>query len=100
MEIEVKDNPEKSRFEATVEGLTAVIEYKLGPGVMTVLHTEVPKELEGRGIASAMTKHALEQIAARQLKVIPLCPYMRSYLKKHPEYQHLVKDSAGKIPSE
>lgn len=94
MEIEVKDNPARHRFETTIEGHTAVIEYKRKPGEITVLHTEVPKELEGRGIASAMTKFALEQIREQGLKLIPLCPYMRAYLKKHPEYQHLVKDGA------
>jgi uncharacterized protein len=95
MEIEVKDNPAQNRFEATIEGHAAIIDYKLGPGEITVLHTEVPKELEGRGIAGAMTKFALEQIRERGLQLIPLCPYMRAYLKKHPEYQDLVKDRAG-----
>ncbi|OKL38608.1 GNAT family N-acetyltransferase [Pontibacter flavimaris] len=95
MEIEVKDNPAQHRFETTIEGHTSVIEYKLRPGVMTVLHTEVPKELEGRGIAGTMTKYTLEHIAANSLQLVPLCPYMRAYLKKHPEYQYLVKDNAG-----
>jgi uncharacterized protein len=63
----------------------------LKPGIMTVLHTEVPQELEGRGIAGAMTKHVLDYIAAENLQVVPLCPYMAAYLKKHPEYQYLVK---------
>ena len=96
MEIEVKDNPASHRFEATVEGHTAFIDYKLRPGVMTVLHTEVPKQLEGRGIAGAMTRYALEHIVANKLTLVPLCPYMRAYLKKHPEYQYLVKDNTGK----
>ncbi len=97
MEIEVKDNPARGRFETTIEGQTAMIKYKLRPGVITVLHTEVPKELEGRGIAGTMTRFALEQIRERGLQLIPLCPYMRAYLKKHPEYQDLVKDGAGEI---
>lgn len=96
MGIEVKDNPELNRFEAIVEGYTAVIDYKLRPGVMTVLHTEVPNELEGRGIAAAMTKYALEHIEANKLELVPLCPYMRAYLKKHPEYHYLVKEEARK----
>ncbi|SIT83200.1 GNAT family N-acetyltransferase [Pontibacter indicus] len=96
MEIEVKDNPAQNRFETTVEGHTAVIEYKLKPGVMTVLHTEVPKEMEGQGIAGAMTRYALEHIAANKLELVPLCPYMRAFLKKHPEYQHLVRKESAK----
>ncbi|WP_345160424.1 GNAT family N-acetyltransferase [Pontibacter saemangeumensis] len=96
MEIEVKDNPAQHRFETTIEGHTAFIAYKLRPGVITVLHTEVPKELEGRGIAGAMTKYVLDYIATNNLQLVPLCPYMRVYLKKHPEYQHLVKKEAAK----
>ncbi|WP_181305249.1 GNAT family N-acetyltransferase [Rufibacter sp. XAAS-G3-1] len=61
----------------TLEGHTAFIDYKLRLGVMTVLHTQVPKEREGRGIAGALSKRALE--------------YMAAYLKKPPEYQYLVK---------
>ncbi len=91
----MKDNPARHRFEATTEGRTAFIDYKLRPGVMTVLHTEVPKELEGRGIAGAMTKFALEHMAANNLQLVPLCPYMQAYLKKHPEYAYLVKDKAN-----
>ena len=96
MDIEVKDNPARHRFEASVEGKTAFIDYKLEPGVMKVLHTEVPEELEGRGIAGAMTRFALKHIADRNLKLVALCPYMRAYLKKHPEHQQLLKGDAGK----
>ena len=91
MNTEVKDVPANHRFEATIEGYTAFIDYDLKPGIITVLHTEVPTELEGRGIAGAMTKFALEHIAENNLQLVPLCPYMQAYLKKHPEYQHLVK---------
>ena len=95
MEIEVKDNPSEHRFETTVEGLTSFIDYKLQSGVITIIHTEVPEKLGGRGIAATMSKYALEHTAANNLKLIPLCPYMRSYLTKHPEYQYLVKDKAS-----
>ncbi|NDK55694.1 GNAT family N-acetyltransferase [Pontibacter fetidus] len=94
MDLSVEDNAEKHRFETTIEGYTAFIDYKRKPGEITILHTEVPKELEGCGIAAAMTKYVLEYIEENKLQLVPLCPYMRSYLKKHPEYQHLVKDKA------
>ncbi|KAA9325664.1 GNAT family N-acetyltransferase [Adhaeribacter soli] len=90
MELNVKDNPARHRFEATVEGKTAFVDYRRKPGVIKVMHTEVPKELEGRGIASSMTRQVLQQIAAERLELIPICPYMQSYLKKHPEYQSLI----------
>jgi predicted GNAT family acetyltransferase len=91
MDLTITNNEAAHRFETEVEGRTAFIDYKFRPGVMTVLHTEVLKELEGRGIAGAMTKHVLDYIADQKLQVVPLCPYMAAYLKKHPEYQYLVK---------
>ncbi|GAB2544251.1 GNAT family N-acetyltransferase [Rufibacter soli] len=94
MELTITNNEAAQRFEAEVEGQMALIEYRLKPGVMTVLHTEVPKELEGRGIAGTMTKHVLDYIAAEKLQVVPRCPYMSAYLKKHPEYQYLVKEKS------
>ncbi|MHC2991764.1 acetyltransferase [Pontibacter sp. HJ8] len=94
MEYDIRNNPALHRFETTIDGKTALIDYKLKPGVMTVLHTEVPKELEGQGIAGAMTKYALEYMAREKLALIPICPYMRSYLKRHPEYQYLVQEKA------
>jgi len=91
MELEINNNPATQRFETTIDGKTAFVHYKLRPHVITVLHTEVPKELEGRGIAAALSKFVLEYIAEQKLKLVPLCPYMQSYLQKHPEYAHLVK---------
>jgi uncharacterized protein len=94
MELTITNNEAAQRFEAEVDGQMALIEYRLKPGVMTVLHTEVPKELEGRGIAGTMIKHVLDYIAAAKLQVVPRCPYMSAYLKKHPEYQYLVKEKS------
>ncbi|KAA5548799.1 GNAT family N-acetyltransferase [Adhaeribacter rhizoryzae] len=92
MELEIINNPENQRFETTIDGKTAFVHYKLRPHVITVLHTEVPKELEGRGIAAALSKFVLEYIADQKLKLVPLCPYMQNYLQKHPEYEYLVKE--------
>jgi predicted GNAT family acetyltransferase len=91
MELEIKNNQATQRFETIVEGLTAFINYKLRPGILTVFHTEVPKALEGRGIATSLTKHVLDYVAAEKLEIIPLCPFITSFLKKHPEYESLVK---------
>ncbi|RNI26869.1 GNAT family N-acetyltransferase [Rufibacter latericius] len=91
MELDIRNNPAAHQFETTVDGKTAVVQYRLKDDVMTVLHTIVPEELEGRGIAAALTKQVLNYIAAEKLQLVPLCPYMASYLKKHPEYQPLVK---------
>ena len=91
MEIEIKNNLIRQRFETTVDGQTAYAIYKLRPGVLTVLHTEVPEALQGRGIATALSKHVLDYITAEKLELIPICPFLRAYLKKHPEYSYLLK---------
>ncbi|GGK74023.1 GNAT family N-acetyltransferase [Rufibacter glacialis] len=92
MEPSIRNNLATHQFETEVEGKTAYIQYKVKENVMTVLHTIVPKELEGRGLAAAMSTHVLQYLAEEGMQVVPLCPYMSAFLKKHPEYQHLIKN--------
>jgi predicted GNAT family acetyltransferase len=86
----VNHNIEASRFEATVDGLLARCDYRLRDGVMLMHHTEVPPALEGRGIAAALVRTALEHAAREGLRVRPMCSYVRTYLARHPQYRHLV----------
>ena len=88
--MEVQDNPKKHQFELIVDGHTALAAYRLKPGVITFIHTEVPKELGGRGIGGQLAKGALDQVRERGLKVVPICPFIKAYIKKHPEYQDLL----------
>ena len=87
---EVRDNETKHQIEMIVDGHIALAAYRLAPGVITFTHTEVPKELGGRGIGSQLAKGALDQARARGLKVVPLCPFIKGYIDKHPEYGDLV----------
>jgi predicted GNAT family acetyltransferase len=89
-EIEIHENAARSRFETTVDGHKAYVTFKREPGRIIFLHTSVPRALEGRGIAGKLAEHALEQARANRLAVVPLCPYVRSYIDRHPEYQDLV----------
>lgn len=89
---EVRDNESKHQFELTVDGHLAKAEYRLRPGRIVFTHTEVPKELGGRGIGSQLAKGALDQVRARGLKVTPLCPFIKGYIEKHPEYADLVAE--------
>jgi uncharacterized protein len=84
-ELTVVHRPELSRFEAVVQGLPCVADYRLMPGVMHMTHTEVPAELEGRGIAAALVQAALAHAQANGLKVNPVCSYVRAYMRNHPE---------------
>jgi len=85
----VRDNPARQRFELDVDGHVAFSQYRRAGDRLTVLHTEVPKELEGRGIGSALVRGLLDIARAQKLKVDARCPFVRAYLDKHPEYADL-----------
>ena len=87
---EVRDNTERQRFELDAGGHVAFSEYRRSGDVLTILHTEVPQALEGRGIGSALARGLLDLARAQKLKVKPRCPFVAAYIKKHPEYADLV----------
>ena len=86
----VRDNTERQRFEMDADGHVAYSNYKLADGLITFMHTEVPKELEGRGIGSALVRGELELARSRGLKVIARCPFVAAYIKKHAEFADLL----------
>jgi predicted GNAT family acetyltransferase len=88
---EVRNNPEQNHFELEVEGHTAIAVYALSAGVITFTHTEVPSALEGRGIGSKLARGALDAARAQGLKVMARCPFIAGYIRKHAEYQDLLK---------
>lgn len=90
MSSEVRDNAAAHRFELDAEGKTAFAYYTLAGGVITFTHTEVPPELNGKGIGSALVRGALEIVKARGLKVIAKCPFVSAYIGKHAEYAGLL----------
>lgn len=87
----VRNNTDLQRFELDIDGHTAVAYYRLSPGVITFTHTEVPQELSGRGIGSALARGALEIVRAQGLKVLVKCPFISAYMGKHPEFNDLLK---------
>lgn len=91
-EIGLIDNKGKHNFELWIEGRRSFIDYKKKGNRVYFLHTEVPSELEGRGIAAALVEKALLFLEENELKLIPLCTYTQSFLKKHPEWNRLVDD--------
>ena len=88
--IKVVNNPEKKRFEVVVDAHTAVAEYILTKDRIIFTHTEVPKALEGNGIGAALASTGLNHAKEQGLKVMPLCPFIASYIRKHPEYRALL----------
>jgi predicted GNAT family acetyltransferase len=85
----VVDNKALSRFELDVEGATAFANYRRAPGTVIVTHTETPRSLRGRGIASELVQGALELIRADGQKVVAGCGFVVNYLRKHPEFSDL-----------
>lgn len=81
----VYDNKVLSRFELEVEGGVAFANYRRAPGIIVITHTETPRKLRGRGIASALVKGALALIRTEGLKVVAGCGFVADYLDKHPE---------------
>lgn len=81
----VTHNPAQQRFEATVDGLLCVADYRIAGDVMQMTHTEVPAALQGRGIAGELVEAAFDHAMTENLKIEPLCSYVRAYMERHPE---------------
>ncbi|MFF5234504.1 GNAT family N-acetyltransferase [Dactylosporangium sp. NPDC000521] len=86
MDIEVVDDPQQHRFELRVDGAHAgAAYYRLHPGEIVFTHTEVDQAYEGQGLGSKLAAGALQQTRERGLRVVPQCPFIAAYLKRHPE---------------
>ena len=86
----VRDNKALHRFELDAESQVAFANYRLTPKAVIITHTETPRSLRGRGIASELVKGALDIIRADGQKVIAGCGFVVDYLSKHPEYRDIV----------
>ena len=90
-EPRIVDNTEEERYELWIgDQLAGAIEYETKPGVVVLIHTEVDPEFEGRGLGSKLIAGALHDIRSRGLKLEPICPFVRAYLRRHPEEGDLV----------
>jgi predicted GNAT family acetyltransferase len=88
---DIVNNKAHQRYELAVDGHLAATYYKIADGVITLIYTEVPPELGGKGIGSKLIKGALDQVRADGLKVIAQCPFVKAYIDKHPEEADLLK---------
>jgi predicted GNAT family acetyltransferase len=88
--VEIVDNEGEQRYEADVNGEQAVVEYQREGDRIVLTHTEVPPALEGHGLAARLAQTVLDDARARRLEVVPRCPYIASYIKRHQEYLDIV----------
>jgi predicted GNAT family acetyltransferase len=86
----LRDNEAEGRYELEVDGHVAMAEYDLEGDTIVFAHTEVPKELEGRGIAGRLVTYALDDVRKRGLKVVANCPFVARYIERHSEYADLL----------
>ena len=90
-DVVVRDNPSQLRYEMSVDGKAAgCIRYRRLPGAVALVHTEVEPQFEGHGLGGKLVEGALNDIRERGLKLVPICPFVSSYLDQHPEYRHLI----------
>jgi predicted GNAT family acetyltransferase len=89
--IDIVDNPEESQFEAHVDGRVAYVSYLRRDDTIFFTHTEVPTELEGHGLGSALARAVLDRARAEHWKVVARCPFIAAYIERHPEYQSLLR---------
>lgn len=92
-DVTVTDNPAELRYEAReADRLLGEIRYRTEPGLVVLVHTEVASSAEGKGIGSKLVAGALDDIRSRGLRVVPVCPFVAAYVRRHSEYADLVAE--------
>jgi len=90
VDIRVEDVPERSQYELTVDGNPAgLVTYRLRPGVIVLVHTEVDDAYEGHGLGGRLARAVLDDARARGLRVRIVCPFIAEFVEQHPEYADL-----------
>ena len=91
-DLELINNQAEQRFEMQVGDQLAFIEYKQKATSIVLIHTEVTPDLEGQGVATAIIEKTLHYLEENNLKLIPYCPLVGAYIKKHTEWKKLLDD--------
>ena len=89
-DLEIRDNTAQHCYEGRLDGHLAVVTYRREEGRITFVHTVVSPALEGHGVAGKLVRAALDDARQQGLAVIPLCPYVVTFIKRHPDYTDLV----------
>jgi predicted GNAT family acetyltransferase len=91
VETRIADNPGELRYELYADGeLAGEIRYRRVPGGLALVHTEVDPKRQGLG--GVLVRGALDDLRARGLRAVPVCPFIRAHIRRHPEYEDLVTD--------
>ena len=91
MDVKREDGPTGGRYLVTIDGHTAEMTYsKAGATRIIIDHTGVPDALRGKGAGQALVQRAVEHARAAGIKIIPLCPFAKAQIEKHPEWQDVL----------
>jgi predicted GNAT family acetyltransferase len=89
--LEVIHNPSKNRFETWIDNHLSKLDYMLDEGTIVMTHVGVYPAHRGQGVAGKLVEIALNYAAEKSLRVIPMCPYVGAYIRRHPQYVDLTK---------
>lgn len=89
-ELPLYKNNEKQRFELEVDGFMSFIDFQEDDQIIKLIHTESPEELSGRGVAKALVEKTLNYLEENAYQLVPLCPYVFAYIKRHTEWKRIV----------
>jgi uncharacterized protein len=90
-QITIADDPDEARYEIRSDGeLAGFVTYRLRSGLIELVHTEIDEEFEGRGLGSQLISFALDDARERGLAVLPFCPFVNDYMKRHRQFVELV----------
>lgn len=101
MDIEVADAPDRKRYEARTGGeIAGFAAYQTTHELAVFTHTEVDPAYEGQGVGGALIRGALDDVRRRGLAVLPVCPFVKGWIQRHPDYADLVYQSKTSTPTE
>jgi predicted GNAT family acetyltransferase len=90
----ITNNNAQERYEITADDeLAGFAEYRLRPGLIAFIHTEIDERFEGHGLGGKLVGSALDDARSQGVHVLPFCPFVNAYIKGHPEYADLVPDT-------
>jgi predicted GNAT family acetyltransferase len=92
--IDIADAPDRERYELSVnDEVVGFTIYRARPGLIAFVHTEVDERVQGRGLGDRLIRFALEDARARDLAVLPFCPFVKAFIERHREFEELVPEA-------
>lgn len=96
----VSDDPDKSRFEVAIDGAVAELTYRRRADRLVLIHTGVPDQLAGQGVGGQLVRAAVDRAAKERLTLVPVCPFAREWLERHPDIADTVTVDWGAPPDD